>query len=514
MTHPTNQGKTFKHKPPVVVVLGHVDHGKTTLLDAVRNTQLARQEQGQITQHIGASEIAHKGRAVVFIDTPGHEAFQKIRSRGAGVADLAVLVVSATEGVQAQTIESYKVIQESKIPCIIAITKIDLKGADVSKTKKSLLSHNILIEGMGGDIPVIEVSAVKKQGIEELLDMILLVSDLLEVPYLPSSPLKAVVIESHLDQQRGIEVTLLIKQGTLKLSDKIACDGCKAEIRCMEDCLGKNCKEALPSKPVRILGFETPPVVGSQCFLKLKNDRTPEGGRKDKSEITTAALQGTGQLTLGDPSSQKFFYLVIKADTYGSLEALHSLLEKLSPENVQIKVIEFSIGEVSERDVKRLSGFTGAVVGFGVGVTPSAKRTAERLGIPIKIFSIIYELEENLVKLLEQLIPPEIIKEDIGEFGVVALFGQSSDKDNIIGGKVTSGFLESGNEFVVLRKSIEIAKGKILNVQKGKQKVDKAEQGEECGLLVESTRTLKKGDNLKVLRTKQKKVILKFSNKG
>ncbi|MDP1629779.1 MAG: translation initiation factor IF-2, partial [bacterium] len=387
-------GKTDKDsglipRPPIVVVMGHIDHGKTTLLDFIRKTKVTEKESGGITQHIGAYEIEFKGNKITFIDTPGHEAFSKMRSRGAKVADVAILVVAADEGVKEQTKEAIQHIKEATIPFIVAINKIDKPGANPEKLKKELAENEVLVESWGGKIPSAEISAKSGQKIDELLDLILLTAELEELKADPKEPASGIVIESNLDSKRGPIATLIIKNGALKLGDYIAAGRAWGRVKILENDWGKSLKSACFSTPVVCVGFEKTPGVGEE-FFSHHQKKILEDAMAEKIKLTlieTAAKK---------PEEGKFLKIILKADTLGTLEALADSLGILTYEEVSIQVIKKEVGEINESNVKMAEAVGGIVVGFRVKTSPAIQNFARERKIDIINSEIIYDLIEKI----------------------------------------------------------------------------------------------------------------------
>lgn len=466
--------QTTLTRPPIVAVLGHVDHGKTTLLDAIRKTNVAGGEHGGITQQIGAYQIevdTKEGkRKITFIDTPGHEAFSKMRSRGAAVTDLVVLVVDAVKGVQPQTEESLNHIKEAGVPFIVAATKMDLPGANVERVKKHLAKIEILTEGYGGEVVVVPVSATAKTGINELLEVILLVSEMEGLKGGKDDPFKGIIIESKLDNKRGSLATILIKQGVMRRGDDVYLGEEKERIRAMFDEYGKEVTEAYPAKPVEVLGFKKVPPVGAIIT-------------KEKTSVRPVEIKRSTEL---DPD-QKQLIIILKTDTLGSLEAILGKLEK------NIFVIEASVGQIGESEVLRAQTSKAFIIGFNVKVAKAARKLAEEEKVMVKTYTIIYELLEEIHDAAE-LLQEGIQEEILGQGKIIAIFSTSSGK--IAGIQIISGRLIKGDKVKLTRNDKEIALGKIIGLKQGKEDIEKAEQGNQCGAKLSSNLDFLTGDML------------------
>jgi len=477
-------------RPPIVVVMGHIDHGKTTLLDFIRKTKIAEKESGGITQHIGAYEIEHQGKRITFIDTPGHEAFSKMRSRGARIADLAILVVAADDGVKAQTIEALNAIKEAKIPFIVAINKIDKENSDLEKTKRELAEKEVYLEGMGGKTPVINISAKTGQGIPELLEMVLLVSEMEDLKADLSCLASGVVIESHLDSKRGIASTLIIQNGTLQKKMFINASGAIAPVKIFENFLGQPVEKARFSSPVKITGFDKLPGAGAN-FRSYESRSEAENAKPEEQFLCPTAG------TFKEPDEHKIIVpVIIKADVSGSGEALEKEIMKLSIGEAGINIIRSGVGNVTEDDLKLASDET-IVIGFRVKAESGIIQMAERQGIVLAFFDIIYKVNEWLEEEIKKRIPETVAEEILGTAEIIKVFSQKKNKQ-IIGGKVLSGKIISGKYVKISRRGIQIAKGKILELQHFKMKVSEVEEGKEFGALIEIKNELAKGDLIEI----------------
>lgn len=475
--------KSNKLRPPVVSILGHVDHGKTTLLDAIRKTNVAAREHGGITQHIGAYQIETNGQLITFVDTPGHAAFEKMRSRGTEVADIIILVVAASEGVKPQTVEAIGHIQKAKKPVIVAITKVDLPDINLDKVKKELQTQGIVVEQYGGDSPVVPLAAPKGKGIAELLEVIGLLWQLNPEQSQPDAPLEAVVVESKLDKNRGPVVTVIVKIGTLRVGQKIMVEGATISVKALIDDHGKNVKEAEPGKPVEILGFKKALDVGS-----IVSDRI----NKVKEETLPASY---ADIIAKAQQSKDKFKVIIKADVAGSLEAV---LENL-PQNVL--VLSSTVGEISESDIAFAKVAGAPIIAFGLKANPKIVKEAEREGVLIRSYNIIYELLDDLEDVALGF---QAAKEEAkvkGRAKVVATFdikGSPREADKKIAGcMVTLGRLKVGDEVYLKDKGKEVAK--ITSIKRFKKDVEMVSNGQDCGVLLSPVLDFKEGDIIESL---------------
>lgn len=493
------ENRTLESRAPVVTILGHVDHGKTTLLDAIRKTSVATKEAGGITQHIGAYQVKKKGQWITFIDTPGHEAFSAMRERGVSIADIAVLVVAADDGVRPQTKEVITYLKDKKIPVIVAINKIDKPEANAMRVKQELADNGIVIEEWGGDVISSEISAKKGLGIESILENILLVAEVEDFKANFKRNGLAVVLESHLDSKKGPISTVLVKTGSLKVGQDIVAGNSSGRIRKMEDFSGKNIQIAVPSVPVTIMGFGTVPkvndvlqVVSKKSFSAIKNQGN------EKSLLKTKINQDLG----GDDT--KKLKIVLKADVQGSLEAIEQILSTIKSEEVAIQYVGTGVGNITESDVKVAESAKSSIFGFSVLITPVAKRLAENAGVEIKTYNIIYELVEDIKKKLSDLLPVEIERKDIGTLKVLAIF-KNGKREMIIGGRVSDGKMIKGENIEVKRNGEIVGNGKMTNLQQNKNNTQEVNQGNECGLTFEGVTKIKEGDNLICYREEEKK---------
>ena len=498
-----NSNKKVKNvRPPIVVVLGHVDHGKTKLLDTIRKSSVAEKESGGITQHIGAYQVevpqepksasgGRGGRLITFLDTPGHEAFSAIRSRGARVADIAILVVAADESVKPQTKEAIKIIKQEKMPFIVALNKIDKEGANVQKVKQDLATEEVLVEDWGGNVPVVEISAKQGQGISELMDMIILVADLEDLDEDLSSPAKGLIIESSLDKRIGNVATALVHKGILKLGDWIVAGTVTGKIKAMEDFTGASIAEARPSQPVRIIGWANPPNIGIEFSSAGSKD---EAVKIAEDNVNLAPLLSffSGAQAAG-PENKAMLNIIFKSDVTSSLEAIDSVLKTITSEDVGYRVIGHDIGNITEADVKTAIAGKGQVVGFRVIADESAKKLAEREGVKIATFDIIYELIEYVREQMVDLLGPVVTKTALGKLKVLATF-KKDPKFQVIGGRVLSGKAVRGGFADVMRNGSVVCIGKIAQLQHNKEDVSEVKEGLEGGIKLEPVSGLSFGE--------------------
>lgn len=493
--------KNLKPRSPVVVVLGHVDHGKTSILDYIRKSQIADKESGGITQHIGAYQVQTPKGEIAFIDTPGHEAFSAMRSRGSKVADVAVLVVAAEEGVKPQTKEAIAHIKKSELPYVVAINKIDKEGALPEKVKKELSENEVFVESYGGDVPSVNVSAKTGQGIDELLEMILLLAELAELKYDPTKKASGVVIESNMDAGKGATATLLVKEGILKIKDPIACESCFGAIKSMVDWQNNNLKEAPASTPVKVLGLNEVPFVGETWEIKDSLDKAKKSAGAKK---IIEQQKRRHQEFINPEENQKILNIILKADTIGTLEAVRQSLEAINQEKVVLRILEESVGNVNENDVKLAISAKARIFCFKAKISGKLSAIAEREKVKIKSFDIIYELIQAVRESMSALLDPIINKKSLGKMEVLAIFKNSAEK-RIIGGKVQDGLIQRGAKVDILRNGDYIGSGQITQLQHNKQDTPDVSKGKECGLLVKSQEEIYAGDILEDYEEEKKK---------
>ncbi|MBU1126012.1 MAG: translation initiation factor IF-2 [Patescibacteria group bacterium] len=496
-------------RPPVIVIMGHVDHGKTKLLDAIRSTHVMESEAGGITQHIGAYQVTRNNRELTFIDTPGHEAFTVMRSRGAKVADIAILVIAADDGVQPQTKEAIDIVKASGMPFIIAINKIDVPGANIEKIKSQLSERQIISEDWGGKTIMVPVSAKQHTNIEQLLDMLLLVADM-EADNIRANPNRkalGTIIESHVDKGQGPVATVLVQTGTLKVGDVLGVRGANfGKVRAMKTWDLKDAKEALPSTPVKILGFKQAPSIGDilevpgdvKDLEKLKSQPTRKSGIQEIATVSkTVSADGE------DNEDKAFLNLVIKADVLGSLEAVVGMIEKIENPYVSVSIVAKGLGNVTDADVLNAEATKAFVAAFNVKPTSTAALQAREKGVEIHEYSVIYKLFEDVVEKLKILIPAEKVYTELGSLEVLAVFSKTP-KGVIVGGKVNKGVVTLGATARVLRNGEVIGEGKIETLQAGKADVKEVQQGVDCGLGFTGKTKVEAGDILEIYTEEMK----------
>ncbi len=484
-------------RPPIVTILGHVDHGKTTLLDFIRKSSVASKEHGGITQHIGAYQIdvqsglsTQHSPHITFIDTPGHAAFEKMRGRGAKVADIAVLVIAVDDGVMPQTVEAIRHIKEAGVSMIVAVNKIDLPGIDkniqLTKIKKQLSDREINLEEYGGDVPLVPLSAKSGEGIDKLLETISLVAELNELKGDPSTSAQGVVIEANLDKFKGPVATLLIRNGTLRRGDQIAIGGVKGKIRGMFDFNGKQVEAAGPSAPVEILGLESVPAVGATLGQESEGQKTKEAEVKS---LVDRLKQG----------ESKILKVIIKADKQGSLEAIQTSLEKFNDEKQVIEFIYSGTGDIGEENVKLAQVVGAIVIGFNVKVATTASKLAETEHVLIRTYNIIYELLEDVEEVVNTLLEVGQLEEVLGKAEIIAEFPYGKN-ERIAGCRMVDGIIAKGQRIRVVREGQLVGETKLKSLKKVKEEVQKVEKGKDCGMLFDKPVEFQVGDTVESFR--------------
>ena len=505
-------GKDIQIKTPVVVVLGHVDHGKSSLLEAIKDFKITSKESGGITQHIGAYEVDHSGKKITFVDTPGHEAFSAMRTRGASVADIALLVIDSAQSVQPQTKEAIVAIKKAEIPMIVVLNKIDLPTANPEKIKGELSKIDVLLESMGGQIPSVEVSAKEKKGINELLEMILLVADLHNLKADTKSPAEGLVIESHMDSSKGPVVQVIVEKGILKKSDVIATDSAMAKIKLLQDSQQKPINQVDPGHPAIVLGFQTIPSVGE----KFKSYKSLEDASLN-IKLKQNKKETNGNSAEVDPQ-KKVLNIILKGDFFGSLEALEGMIKVLPKDKVAIKILKSEVGDINESDAK-LAQLSGAqIIGFRVKISPAALQSLKKdikRKVRIKTFDVIYELIQDIRNAMEKSLEQEIVRQEIGKIKALVLFFAEKNRQ-IIGGKITEGEIKKGLKLEVFRGTPstgsgqveKVGAGRIINLQRDKKDMEKLVKGDECGILFEGNVKVEKGDTLAAYTEERQKGVL------
>ena len=486
-------------RPPVIVVMGHVDHGKTSLLDAVKKTNVIEGEAGGITQHIGAYKVKVKDREITFLDTPGHEAFTAMRARGAQITDIAILVVAANDGVMPQTVEAINHAKSAGIPIIVAVNKIDLPDANIDKVKQELMTYELVPEEWGGDTIFVPISAKKGENIDQLLEMVLLEADILELKANPNKQAKGVVIEARLDKNKGAIATMLIQRGTLDTGDTIVVGSSIGRIRNMIDDKGKKVKKAGPSTPVEIMGLTEVPQAGD-IFYEVKDEKTAKHLiEKRKRQEREKAINANAKVTLDNLFSQmeegnlKVLNLIVKADVQGSVEAIKQSMEKLSNEEVKVKVIHAAAGAVTESDVTLAKVSNAIIIAFNVRPMPTAKNIAEKEEVEIKQYSVIYQAIEDVEAAMKGLLAPKFEEKVIGNAEVRQTF-KISNVGTIAGAYVLDGKLERNAGVRVIRDNVVIHDGKLSSLKRFKDDAKEVSKGYECGIQIEKYNDIKEGD--------------------
>jgi translation initiation factor IF-2 len=503
--------EALKPRPPVVTIMGHVDHGKTTLLDAIRETAVVETEAGGITQHIGAYQVEHDGRKITFLDTPGHEAFTAMRARGAKVTDIAVLVVAADDGVMPQTRESISHARAAEVPIVVGVNKIDVPDADPNRVRGDLASEGLQPEEWGGTTQFSDVSAKQKQNLDDLLEKVLLVADAeLVLTANPDAEASGPIIESRLDVGRGPVATMLIQRGTLKVGDAIVAGDAWGRVRALYDFRGEKLQDAQPGDPVEILGFDHPPPAGEMARV-VENERSARhlaqnrGERLRREQLAAASGAGVSLEKLFAQMQEggvQDLNLVLKGDVDGSVEAAVSELQKIQHPEVRVRVIHRGVGGITEGDVNLAAASNALVVGFNVRPNAEARALAEREGVEIRTYRVIYRLTEDIEQALVGMLAPVTTEQTIGEAEVRQLF-RVSRLGTIAGSYVTSGVVRRNAQVRVVREGTVIHETSIAQLKRFKDDVREVEEGFECGILLQGFNDVKEGDVLEVFETRQ-----------
>jgi translation initiation factor IF-2 len=496
------KSRNLTPRPPIVVVLGHVDSGKTSLLDAIRKTHVAEKESGGITQHVGAYEVVlppeaeptpdkgERARTITFIDTPGHEAFSAMRSRGAKVADIAVLVVDAVSGIQPQTKEAINHIKKAGIGLIVAINKIDLPGANAERIKQDLMKLGITVESYGGKIPVVEVSAKTGKNLDQLLELILLLAEMESIQGDPAKPAEGVVIEAFLDSSRGPVATLLIRDGKLKIGDIVGTPTTFGKIKDLQSFKKDLLDEAWPSMPVIVLGLEEVPQVGDKIkiFPTVEEAKTYVQKKENKSAESPVVFIEEGKKVLN---------LILKADVSGSLEAIEEVLAGLPQDKVVLRILEKTVGEINENDIKLAQASKAVILGFRVKIGQAANNLKDRAQVKVLTFDIIYTLAQSVRQLMESQLQVETERKTLGKLKVLAIFRTEKNRQ-IVGGKVIEGEIKKGVKIEVWREEQSLGRGRLVSLQENKKDVFSVNKGKEAGILYEGEVKIELGDILEV----------------
>jgi translation initiation factor IF-2 len=495
----------YEKRPPVVTVMGHVDHGKTSLLDAIRKTKVTDGEAGGITQHIGASEVYINNQKIVFLDTPGHAAFTSLRARGAKITDIAVLVVAADDGVMPQTMEAINHAKAADVPIIVAINKIDKDNANPDKVKKELADNNLLIEEWGGTTICVEVSAIKETGIDELLEMIVLVADMQELKANPKRAASGVIIEARLDKGRGPVATVLIQNGTLRVSDALVAGACHGKIRAMMNDKGKRVKKAKPATAVEIIGLSDVPTAGEKFYI-VEDDKKARNIANERRMIQREAnLRSVQNVTLENlfekiqEGNVKELNIIVKADAQGSVEAIRQSLGKIKSDEVNVNLIHGAVGTINESDILLASASSAIVIGFNVRPSPSVAAIAKNEGIEIKSYRIIYEALEDIESAIKGMLDPVYKEEVIGNAEVRMIF-KVPNIGFIAGSYVTSGKIARNANARLVRDGIIIHEGEISSLRRFKDDAKEVQTGFECGIGIKNFSDIKVGDTIEAFQ--------------
>jgi translation initiation factor IF-2 len=504
-----DQTQDLQPRAPVVTIMGHVDHGKTSLLDAIRTTNVVSQEAGGITQHIGAYQVeTEAGQKITFIDTPGHEAFTAMRARGAKVTDIVVLVVAADDGVKPQTVEAINHAQAGHVPLIVAINKIDKPGADPQRVRTELLSHEIVVESLGGETLEIEVSALKRTGLDKLLEAILLQAEVLELKANPDRPAEGVIVEAKLERGRGPVGTALIQRGTLRLGDLVVAGSAWGRVRALLNDVGDQVKEAGPSVPVEVLGFDSAPEAGDQ-FAVVENEArareiTDYRMRERRKRLAVAGQRGSLEQLMNQikEAGIKELPLVVKGDVQGSVEAITTALAKLGTDEVKARIIHAGVGGITESDIS-LAATSGAVVlGFNVRANTQAREIAEREGVEIRYYAVIYDLVDDMRQAMSGLLAPTLRETFLGNAEILEVF-TISKVGKVAGCRVTEGKVERGASVRLIRDNVVVHEGKLSTLKRFKDEVREVTAGQECGMAFENYQDMRPGDVIECFQVEQ-----------
>jgi translation initiation factor IF-2 len=500
--------ETLKTRPPVVTIMGHVDHGKTSLLDAIRGADVQSGEAGGITQHIGAYQVQLPDKSkVTFLDTPGHEAFSEMRARGANVTDIVVLVVAADDGLKPQTIEAINHTKAAGVPMIVAINKIDKPDAKPQKVREELLQHEIIVEDMGGDVQDVEVSALKKTNLDKLLEAIQLQAELLELKANPDRPAEGAVVEAKLDKGRGPLATVLVQRGTLKVGDILVVGAASGKVRAMTDDKGRQVKEAPPSFPVEVLGLSAVPSAGDQLTVVENEARAREVAAYRQSVLdrkrTTSAPVSLENMFATHASKTIEFPLVIRADVQGSVEAIVSAVNKISTDEIKVRVLNSGVGAITESDVTLASSTGAPIIGFNVRPNAKAREAAQRNKVEFRYYDVIYHLTDWVKSAMAGELGPEIIETVVGRAEVKEVF-PAGKRDKAAGLLVLEGVIRKGLNARLTREDVIVSKTTISSLRRFKDDVAEVRAGLECGVMLADTNDIKPGDNLEVFETEER----------
>ncbi len=502
----TDDPESLVSRPPIVTVMGHVDHGKTTLLDTIRKARVAQGEAGGITQHIGAYQVKRKGSIITFIDTPGHAAFTEMRSRGAKVTDIVILVVAADDGVMPQTIEAIDHAKAAKVPLIVAINKMDKPSANPERVMTILSERGVMPEAWGGSVPFVEVSALKNQGIDELLDVVELVAEMEELKANPNRLAIGSVIEARLDKGRGPVATVIVEHGTLNVSDNFVIGNTFGRVRTIHDDLGRLTKKATPSQPVEITGLNDVPSAGDMLMV-FEDEKTARQIAEERAyREREGQLKGekrTLDSLLGDlNAAEKELNLIIKVDVQGTVEALSGLLEKINIDGFHVNIVRATVGAITENDVILAEASNSIIIGFNVRPTAAVRQLSNDKGIEIRLYSVIYKVQEDIIAALEGMLEPELEEKVIGQAVVREIF-KISKIGTIAGCFVTDGIIERDSLVRVIRESIVVYEGKLASLKRFKDDAKTVRAGYECGLSIINYNDIKVGDIIEASKMKE-----------
>jgi translation initiation factor IF-2 len=504
----TDSPEQLKPRPPVVTIMGHVDHGKTSLLDAIRKTNVVSGEAGGITQHIGAYQVETPNGLVTFIDTPGHEAFTSMRARGAKATDIAVLVVAADDGVMPQTVESINHARAAGVPIIVAINKIDKQSANPNKVRTELLQHEIVVEGMGGDTLDVEVSAVKGTNLDKLLETILLQAEVLDLKANPDREASGLVVEAQLDKGRGPVATVLVQRGTLKLGDIFVAGSAWGRVRALINDKGEQIKEAGPSVPVEVLGLNSAPEAGDQFDVVPNEARAREitdyRERKRREGRGTGVVRSSLEQMMSQMSQagRKEFPILVKADVQGSAEAIVQALEKIGNDEIRSRVVHYAVGGINESDVSLAQASGAVILGFNVRASGQARDAAERAGIEVRYYNIIYDLVDDIKAAMSGKLAPELRESFLGNARILEVFNITK-VGKVAGCQVTEGRVERGAKVRLIRDSVVIHEGTLSTLKRFKDEVKEVQVGQECGMAFENYQDMRQGDVIECFRVEK-----------
>jgi translation initiation factor IF-2 len=504
----TDSPEQLVSRPPVVTIMGHVDHGKTSLLDAIRKTNVVSGEAGGITQHIGAYQVATKNGLVTFIDTPGHEAFTSMRQRGAKATDIVVLVVAADDGVMPQTVEAISHARAAEVPIIVAINKIDKQSANPNKVRTELLQHEIVVEGMGGDTLDVEVSAMKGTNLDKLLDTILLQAEVLDLKANPDREASGLVVEAQLDKGRGPVATVLVQRGTLKLGDIFVAGSAWGRVRALINDKGEQIKEAGPSVPVEVLGLSSAPEAGDQFDVVPNEARAREitdyreRKRRDSRGTTVVRSSLEQMMSQLSQAGRKEFPILVKADVQGSAEAIVQALEKIGNDEIRSRVVHYAVGGINESDIGLATASGAVVLGFNVRASGQARDAAERAGIEIRYYNIIYDLVDDIKAAMSGKLAPELRETFLGNAKILEVFNITK-VGKVAGCQVTEGNVQRGAKVRLIRDNVVVHEGTLSTLKRFKDEVKEVQVGQECGMAFEGYQDMRVGDVIECFRVEK-----------